>query len=133
MQVRILFIALLMVYRLPSQVSSTVGVVMIDKNPQALAQAFKTCKGKILKIRELEITPKITAKRTEQMIEELATAKAVEKAIPLADVVAGQRWYIEGLIKFSALKPEEQLDLEYEAAFADSASEGEMLKALHNL
>jgi len=106
---------------------------MIDKNPQALALAFKKCKGKIQKISELSITPAMTEKKVEALIENLATAKAVEKAVPISEVVAGQRWYVEGLVRFSGLTIEEQLNSEYEDSFADSASESEMLKALANL
>ena len=106
---------------------------MIDKNPQALALAYKKCKGKIQKIAELSIVPAMSDKKVEALIENLATAKAVEKAVPISDVVAGQRWYVEGLVRFSGLTIEEQLNSEYEDSFADSASEGEMLKALANL
>lgn len=106
---------------------------MIDKNPQALALAFKKCKGKIQKIAELKITPDMKDAKIEILIENLATAKAVEKSVNVSEVVAGQRWYIEGLVKFSGLTVEDQLNTEYEDSFADSASEGEMLKALSNL
>ncbi len=106
---------------------------MIDKNPQALALAYKKCKGKILKIKELKITPSMKDAKIEILIEALATAKAVEKAVNITEVVAGQRWYVEGLVKFSGLTVEEQLTSEYEDSFADSASESEMLKALTNL
>jgi hypothetical protein len=106
---------------------------MIDKNPQALALAFKKCKGKILKIAELKITPTMKDAKIETLIENLATAKAVEKSVAITEVVAGQRWYVEGLVKFSGLTVEEQLNSEYEDSFADSASESEMLKALGNI
>ena len=106
---------------------------MIDKNPQALALAYKKCKGKIQKISELKITSAMTEKKVDALIEALATAKAVEKSVNISEVVAGQRWYVEGLVRFSGLTIEEQLTTEYEDSFADSASEGEMLKALANL
>ena len=106
---------------------------MIDKNPQALTLAFKKCKGKIQKITELSITPGMAAKKIETLIESLATAKAIEKNVDISEVVAGQRWYVEGLVKFSALTVEEQLTTEYEDSFADSASEVEMLQALNSL
>lgn len=106
---------------------------MIDKNPQALALAFKKCKGKLLKIAELEITPDLSEDAVDQLIEDLSNAKAKEKKVELADVVVGQRWYVESLVKFSGLTVEEQLQAEYDDSFADTASEGEMLKALANL
>lgn len=106
---------------------------MIDKNPQALALAFKKCKGKLLKIKELKITPDMKEKAIDTLVEDLSTAKAVEKETNITEVVAGQRWYVEGLVKFSGMTTEEQLQAEYDDSFADTASEAEMLKALTNL
>ena len=106
---------------------------MIDKNPQALALAYKKCKGKIQKIQELKITSTMKDAKIETLIENLATAKAVEKAVNISEVVQGQRWYVEGLVRFSGLTIEEQLNSEYEDSFADSASESEMLKSLESL
>lgn len=103
---------------------------MIDKNPQALALAFKKCKGKILKIAELGITSDQDETATEAMIESLADAKATAKSVDIQEVVVGQRWYVEGLVKFAGMTPEEQLQQEYDDSFADTASESEMLKAL---
>lgn len=106
---------------------------MIDRNPQALALAFKKCKGKILKIKELEITPEMEEDDVESLIELLAEAKAAEDNSKVADHIKGQRWYVENLVKFSGLTPEEQLDAEYQDAFADSASEEEMLQAIREM
>jgi len=103
---------------------------MIDKNPQAQALAFKKCKGKILKIIELGITADQTEEATEKMIETLADAKATAKSVDIQEVVVGQRWYVEGLVKFAGLTTEEQMQQEYDDSFADTASEAEMLKAL---
>ncbi len=103
---------------------------MIDKNPQALALAFKKCVGKVSKIKELGITPEIEDDSVELLIESLATAKSEAEKTSLAENVKGQRWYIEGLVKFSGMTPEEQLEAEYQGAFADTASEDEMLEAL---
>ncbi len=103
---------------------------MIDKNPQALALGFKKCSGKILKIQELGISPDMDEDSIEVLIESLATAKALAEGNTLAENVKGQRWYVEGLVKFSGMTPKEQLDAEYKDAFADSASEDEMLEAL---
>lgn len=106
---------------------------MIDKNPQALALAFKKCKGKLLKIKELTITPDLSDDEVEGLIETLSIAKAKEKKVEMSEVVVGQRWYVENLVKFSGMTIEEQLQAEYDDSFADTASEGEMLKALANL
>lgn len=106
---------------------------MIGKNPQALALAFKKCKGKLLKIAELGITPDQKEDVTEVMIEKLSVAKAAEKKVDISEVVVGQRWYVEGLVTFSGLAVEKQLQAEYDDSFADTASEGEMLTALTDL
>ena len=109
---------------------------MIGRNPQALTLAFKKAEGKILKIKELGITPDTDEESIELLIESLATAKANEATDPsvsLADHVKGQRWYVEGLVKFSGMDPKEQLDAEYQDAFADSASEDEMVEALQSM
>jgi hypothetical protein len=112
-------------------VHTTYGVMsMIDKNPQALALAFKKCRGKKLKIAELGITVDQTDEVSETMIEALSVAKAKALNVELSEVVTGQRWYVEGLIKFAGLTVEAQLQSEYEDSFADTASESEMLKAL---
>lgn len=103
---------------------------MLDKNPQALAMAFKKCKGKLLKIKELNVTPTMDAEAIEVLIENLATAKALEDNSKLADHVKGQRWFVSELVKFSGLTPEEQLETEYQSSFADTASEAEMLESL---
>ena len=104
---------------------------MMDKNPQALALAFKKCAGKILKIKELGITPEIEDDSVELLIETLAEAKVKDTPdLKLSEAVKGQRWYVEGLVLFSGMEPEAQLDAEYQGAFADTANEAEMLDAL---
>jgi hypothetical protein len=106
---------------------------MIDKNPQALALAFKKCRGKLLKIAELGIKSDQSDEVTEAMIEKLSEQKATDTNVDLTEVVVGQRWYVEGLVSFSALTPEAQLQREYDDSFADTASEAEMLKVLASI
>ncbi len=108
-------------------------VFCMTRNPQALALAFKKCRGKILKIQDLGITPDMDKETVEEIIETLANAKALEDGAKMSDHVKGQRWYVENLVKFSALSVEEQVELEYQDSFADTASENEMLKALKAL
>ena len=104
---------------------------MIDKNPQALALAYKKCKGKLIKIKELGITPDMKEADVEALIETLSTAKAADKkSTDINEFVQGQRWYVEGLVKFSGLELEQQFQAEYDDSFAEFASETEMLKAL---
>jgi hypothetical protein len=106
---------------------------MIDKNPLARAQAFKKCKGKLLKIAELKITPDMSEDAIDKVIEDLSTARATAKKVDIAEVVAGQRWYVENLVRFSGMTTEEQLQEEYDDSFATTASEAEMLAALKSL
>lgn len=107
---------------------------MNDKNPQARTLAFKKCRGKLLKIKELGITPDQSEDVTEAMIEALSTAKAADKKVEdIAEFVAGQRWYVENLVAFSGKTLEQQFQDEYDEAFAETGSEVEMLKALAQL
>ena len=106
---------------------------MIEKNQQALALAFKKAKGKLLKIMELGIAPDMEEDSIEVLIESLATAKVEADGIKMSEAVKGQRWYIEGLVKFSGMSQIEQLQHEYDDSFADTASEDEMLEALRRL
>ena len=107
---------------------------MIDKNPQALAHAFKKCKRNLLKIKELGITPDMKDKAIDVVIEKLSEAKAKAAEVSdIAEFVAGQRWYVENLVRFSGWTVEEQLQAEYEDSFAESASEAEMHTALKAL
>jgi len=118
-----------------SGVVITVGTTsMNDKNPQARTLAFKKCRGKLLKIKELGITPDQSEDVTEAMIEALSTAKAADKKVEdIAEFVAGQRWYVENLVAFSGKTLEQQFQDEYDEAFAETGSEVEMLKALAQL
>lgn len=104
---------------------------MNDKNPQARTLAFKKCRGKLLKIKELGITPDQSAEATETMIEALSVAKAADKKVTdITEFVAGQRWYVENLVVFSGKTLEQQFQDEYDESFAETGSEAEMLKAL---
>ena len=103
---------------------------MIDKNPQAMALAYKKCKGKLQKIQELGIHPEIEEESVELLIEQLSEAKAKEVGGKMADFVKGQRWYVENLITASGMELPALFDAEYQDAFADSASEDEMLASL---
>lgn len=105
----------------------------IDKNPQALAQAYKKCKGKLQKIKDLGITPDMDDEAIDALIENLSAAKAVEQGKNISEMIAGQRWYVENLVEFSGLPLEKQFQKEYEDSFADTASETEMLAALRTM
>ena len=106
---------------------------MDEKNQQALALAFKRAKYKILKIKELGITPKYTAEQIDKLIEKLSKAKAKETETKWETHVKGQRWYVEDLVKLSALGNQELLDYEYAQSFPDVADESELLAELDKL
>lgn len=105
----------------------------MDKHPQALAQAYKKCKGKIEKIRELGIKPESTPEELLVIVEATSKEAAKKKGVDVKDVVDGQQWYIEMLHEFSKKSTEKQFLHEYNSAFADTASEEEMLDALKAL
>lgn len=106
---------------------------MNEKNPEALATAYRRAVGKSLKIKELGITPDYTAEETDTMIELLAKKKAEQTGKKWETHVAGQRWYVEDLIKFSSMDASTRLDYEYSQAFPDTASEDELLNSLEAL
>ena len=103
---------------------------MTDKNQQGLTLAFKKVTGKSTKIKELGITVELTDEEVDEVIIALAKAKAEREGTDWTSHVKGMRWYVEDLQTFSALNAEERLELEYKAAFAEIASEAEMLIAI---
>jgi len=105
----------------------------MDKNQHALALAFKKARAKSSKIKELGIHPDMSEQEIEAMIIAQAKAKAEADGDEWTTHIKGQRWYIESLIAFSALNAQERFDTEYEDAFAEVASEAEMLKKLEEL
>lgn len=105
----------------------------MNRNQQVLATAFKKAKRKIARIKELGITPEITEEAADAIIENLATAKALEAGEKVADHLDGQQWYVESLVKASGMTAQELIDAEYEDSFGDIASEDEMTTALDAL
>lgn len=105
----------------------------MERNPLASTLAFKKCKGKVLKVAELGITPDMPENQREALIETLANIKVVEDGVEFKDAVKGQRWYVESLIKFSGLEPQAQFDAEYDMAIEDTASEDEMVDILRQM
>jgi len=99
----------------------------MDKKQEVMAIAFRHAKGKSLKIKELGITPGMSAEEQDALIVKLAKAKSTND---WESQVKGQRWYVEDLVKFSGMTPQEKLDYEYSQAFPDIAGEDEMVAAL---
>jgi len=105
----------------------------MDKNQHALALAFKKAKAKSNKIKELNIHSDMTNQEIEDMIVTQSKAKAETAGDEWTTHIKGMRWYVELLIKFSGLDAQERLNTEYEDAFAEVASEAEMLAKLQDL
>jgi hypothetical protein len=106
----------------------------MDRNQSVLTSAFKKAKAKIKRIQELGIRADMTEDEIEEVVVALATAKALEnEGKTVKDYLDGQQWYVESLVKAAGLTGQELLDSEYEEAFADNASEDEMLTALNAL
>jgi len=105
----------------------------MDRNQHALALAFKKARAKSKKVKELNITPDMSEQVIESMIIAQAKAKAETDGDDWTTHIKGMRWYVENLIQFSGLSAQERLDVEYEDAFAEVASEAEMLKKLEEL
>ncbi len=102
----------------------------MGKNPQVTATAFKKAKAKMKKIAQLSITPDMSEDEIDAIVMDLAEAKAIENNAPVGDFVKGQQWYVQSLVDFSGMTPQERLDLEYEDVFGEVASEEELLALL---
>ncbi len=105
----------------------------MDKKPEALSAAFFDARSKLSKIKQFDIKPDMTQEAIDELVENLSTAKAMEDGGKVADYRSGQDWYIQSLIEFSAMSPEQQLDHCYTRKFAEQATETEMLDALAEL
>lgn len=102
----------------------------MEQNQQVLATAYKKAKYKLSRIAELKITPDMDEDDIDDIVMNLATAKAIQEERPVKEFTRGQQWYVESLVKFSGMTPLERLDTEYEDCFADSSSKEDMLAKL---
>ena len=105
----------------------------IEKNHLAEAKAYKVAVAKSKKINEHNIAPDMSKEEQDKLVELLARNKADNESTKWTDEVKGQRWYVEDLMKFSALKAQERLDKEYADAFANVSNEDEKLESLEAL
>jgi len=106
---------------------------MNEKNPQALAVAYRRAVAKSERIKELGITPESTPEELNAIIKQRAEDKAEQDGGEWTKYVKGQRWYIEDLHKFSAFSAEDRLEYEYQQSFPDTASESELLASLSKI
>jgi len=106
----------------------------MERNQQVLATAFKKAKRKIQRIKDLNIRPDLSEEEIDQIVTNLATAKALEtEGKTVKDFLDGQQWYVEELIKASSMTGEELVNAEYDDSFADVATEAEMFDVLDAL
>ncbi len=102
------------------------------RNPQVQATAGKKARAKLVKIQELGITADMSEDDADALIVRLATAKAIEDSVPVADKMKGQQWYVNELIKFAGMTALERLNTEYDDCFFEVASEEEILAMLED-
>ena len=103
---------------------------MDEKNPHAMALAGKRALAMARMINTLGINKDMN----QEAINNLAITRATEIAgDDFKSKLKGQEWYISSLVKFSALSAREKLDIEYQRAFPETASEDELVLALEQL
>lgn len=106
----------------------------MDRHPEAMTIAYRRAVGKTTRINTLGISSNMTEDETNNMIKQLAMAKADrENAHDWKQFVKGQRYYVESLQKFSGLNAHERLEYEYSQAFPEVADECQMLNSLEAL
>jgi len=106
---------------------------MDEKLAEARAIAYRRAVAKSSKIKLLGIIANMDKETVNATIEALAKTKSESTGKDWTTHVAGQRWYVEDLVKFSGLNAQERLDYEYAQAFPDVASENEMINSLEQL
>lgn len=102
----------------------------MERKPEALSAAFFDAKAKIEKIKQLNITVDMSIEAQDLLVEDLATAKALENGGKVADYRKGQAWYVESLVEFAGMSNNARLEHCYTRKFAEQANEAEMLDAL---
>ena len=101
----------------------------MQRNPKALAIASRRALAKTRKIKELGITPDMDVKAQDALVLALSEKKVCEGKT-LEDFTKGQEWYVQDLMAFSALSPEERFELEYRDAFDETSSASEIIAAV---
>lgn len=99
----------------------------MDRKPEAVAAAAKDGIAKLEKIKELGITSDMSQEDQDTLVENLATAKAIETEVDVKECRAGQRWYVEQLVEFAGMEPEDQFEHLYRQKFASQANEEEIV------
>jgi hypothetical protein len=99
----------------------------MDRKPEAVAATCADGMAKLEKIKQLGITADMSQDDQDALVESLSEAKAIENECDIKEVRSGQRWYVESLVEFAGLEPEEQFEHLYRKQFAKTANEAEIL------
>ena len=105
----------------------------MDKKPEAVLAAYRSAAHKLVRAKTLGITPDMSEEAQDELVENLATAKALQNNKPIDGYIDGQRWYVESLIEAVTLTTEELYDKEYKRAWEERAEESELLANLDKL
>lgn len=99
----------------------------MDRKPEAVSATCADGMAKLEKIKQLGITSDMSQDSQDELVERLSEIKAIETETDIKDIRAGQRWYVESLVEFAGLEPEDQFEHLYRKQFAKQANEAEIL------
>ncbi len=104
----------------------------LPKNRDALALAYKRAIFNRNKVKEFGITPDMSSEDKVKLAKALAEKKAEKLGVGTwKDYVEGQEKWIDSLKNFAQYEtPEDAIAHEYDKAFADVASEKELMTAI---
>ena len=105
----------------------------MDKKPEAVLAEYRSAAHKLTKAKILGITPDMSEEAQDELVENLAMAKALQNNKPVDDYIGGQRWYVESLIEAVAMNTKDLYDKEYKRAWEERAEESELLANLDKL
>lgn len=104
---------------------------MAFDNKEALSAAFKQVQIHLDKIEELGIKSDWTEDQIDTKVKELSEEKALlEGETDWKKFSKGQQFYVELLVKESAMTNKDLLEYHYKRSFADVATEDEMMAVL---
>lgn len=103
---------------------------MNELNPAAKAKARRVALAKTKRIAQLGLSTEMSVEDKDQIILNLATAKAMLDGKQISDVIAGQEWYVNDLIEYSCLSPQERFDKEYNEAIVSECNDEEFYALL---
>lgn len=102
----------------------------MDRHPEVLARAYRNTLRMSGKIKEYGIRPDMTEAEEDTLVKLFAEAKAERDGGDWKKYVSGQRWYVKSLMSYSGLNAADRLEMSYQEAFPDIASEDEMLNSI---